>query len=128
MGLIRWGKVTLGNGKESNFQISCDGFDDETWDGLARIVADQYNFSKVVGVEPGGIKFAKALEPFVKPEANVVLIVDGVLSSAEDLRREAEKLAHGTLYEAVVVFSRMSIMPYWVSTVFQIRWPFGDYK
>lgn len=106
----------LHSGGEAHFKIECDGLTDEDWNTLAFIVSQKYEFSKVVGIPFGGLKFAKALAPY---QSNIgpTIIVDDVLTTGQSM--EAVRLQVGQESFGVVAFARGEC-PSWIHPVFKL--------
>ena len=96
-----------------DWKIECDALTDEDWDTLAWRVAQNVRFGSVYGIPNGGIRFARALEPYVTSGPR--LIVDDVLTTGKSMR-EARQSSSDL---GVVVFAR-GICPHWVTPIFSL--------
>jgi hypothetical protein len=106
---------TMHSGERGNFKIECDGLTDEDWATLAFIVSQRLTFRRVIGVPTGGLKFAKALEPYVS-EDGPVLIVDDVLTTGRSMEEFRSIFSFPCI--GVVAFARGEC-PDWVSPIFR---------
>lgn len=116
MTLFRIGDFALHSGDRSRWKIECDSLTDEDWAALALMVVERVKpFTAVRGVPRGGLKLAKALEPY-RSFGNGVLIVDDVLTtgaSMEQARRGRDSA------QGAVVFARGEC-PDWVTPLFRM--------
>lgn len=88
MALFQTGDFTLASGKRSTFKIECDALTDEDWSSLARLIAERSgDFSSVVGIPRGGLKLAKALEPYASQGSHPRLVVDDVCTTGGTLQK-----------------------------------------
>lgn len=89
MNLFQLGKITLNSGKKSFFKIECDALTEEDWDCLAEIAMEEvipgFKIKEIISVPTGGDPFAKALQKFIDPEGDVILIVDDVLTTGKSI-------------------------------------------
>ena len=72
------------------WKIECDSLSDAEWEWAAARVAERIHIHSVYGVPTGGMKLANALEQYIKPSGEHLLIVDDVLTtggSMEQARR-----------------------------------------
>ncbi len=113
MSLFKNGEFRSSFGNILPWKIDCDALVDEDWETLAALVGPKFHFSSVEGVPTGGLKFAKALQPYCT--VGEVLIVDDVLTTGASMERQrAGRDALG-----VVVFDRAGgtclrwIIPIW---------------
>lgn len=116
--LFQSGNLTLHSGKESNFKINCDALLDSDIETIARLIAKRYHFHGVVGVPTGGLRLANALLKYREPDAPLLLIVDDVLTTGASIQEEANN--HKGLMRGVVIFSRQSHLPAWITPVFKM--------
>ncbi len=123
MNLFQTGDFTLHSGKQSNFKIDCDALTDEDWQALAKLIYNAVGrFGKVVGVPTGGLKLAKALEPYCSvTHTSPVLIVDDVLTTGGSMNELRNKLRseHGRSIIGIVVFAR-NWCPHWITPIFEM--------
>lgn len=127
MTLFQWGKFTSHSGSPLDWKAECDALTDDDWDCLARLVADRAGaFGSAVGVPKGGLKFAEALNRHRTQGANLVLIVDDVLTTGKSMDAERANLPNDVVCQGIVLFSRVNIIPYWITPIFRLCWPFED--
>ncbi len=86
MSLFKSGKFTSHAGIELLWKIECDALTDEDWATLAFMVAEKFRFRTVEGIPTGGLKFAKALSPYLTYTSLIHLIVDDVWTTGKSMR------------------------------------------
>lgn len=126
MSLFQQGNFTLHSGATTNWKIECDALDDQDWQTIAMLIAQQHlGFSKVVGVPRGGLKLAGALQQYVNSYSGNHLIVDDVYTTGTSVNKMREMLkTPGVIYFGAVVFSRAPIIApdnQWIKPLFQMR-------
>ncbi len=107
------------SGSVLDWKIDCDALTDSDLATLAQQVAGWLSFSCVVGVPRGGLRFAAALELYLKlcPHPTV-LIVDDVLTTGQSMEKmKARFPAYFVI--GVVIFAR-GMCPGWVKPIFQL--------
>jgi len=125
MSLFKCERFTSHSGLELDFKIDCDYLTDSDIECIAKIIAKKTRFGHVYGIPSGGTRLAEALEPYIDPHSNTLLIVDDVLTtgrSMEEAKKHFEMLKKyfETLkYEVAgwVIFARRK-PPEWVNAVF----------
>lgn len=107
MNLFQSGNFTLAQGEKSFFKIECDALTEDDITTLARLVVSRVpRYASVFGVPNGGIRLAKALEPYATEGFNFPrLVVDDVLSTGKSMRAAMTK----TSDIGVVIFARAPI-------------------
>jgi hypoxanthine phosphoribosyltransferase len=131
------------SGQMLDFKIECDALSEDDWDCLAwiirkRLMADKVAYNRAIGIPRGGIPFARALNRYANPKANVVLLADDVWTTGGSMRKAhqdlnlqyenpeedfansclpGEVLAPGEEIRGVVAFARAKIDP-WVMAAF----------
>ncbi len=127
MGLFNTGLYKLNSGLMSWLKIDVDALSDEDIDTAARLISCLVGpFSSVDGIPRGGLRLAKALQPFIS-STGLHLVIDDVLTSGGSLERyqqqwwdehpERIQEYNGGLIGAVL-FGR-GLCPPWVKAVFQ---------
>ena len=99
-------------GKPLHWKIECDELSDEDLETLAYVVSRRIQFSSVVGIPRGGVRFADALKKYVS-ESGPRLLVDDVLTTGLSMDTERK---YGDV--GVVIFSR-GLCPSWIIPIFQ---------
>ena len=103
------------------WKIDADALTNDDLGALAKLVADRIGFWRVVGIPRGGLRFAEALEPYVRwiGSKPTVLIVDDVLTTGKSM--ENAKLQFGEYFNVtgVVIFAR-TVCPHWVQPIFSL--------
>ena len=114
--LFKQGEFISHSGLMLADKIDCDALSNDDWNALADwfYVHIPSSFSKVVGVPTGGLKLAKALEPYAKEGAGV-LICDDVLTTGKSMEEMRQKYP-GAI--GVVVFARTRNVPDWITARF----------
>lgn len=103
MSLFKIGTYKLHSGQTSSWIIDCSALTDDDWDWAAKYVSNYIKFKSVEGVPNGGLKFAKALEPYLSKDGlGVLLIVDDVLTTGASM--EAQRA--GRRAQGFVLFDR----------------------
>ena len=126
MNLFQYRDCVSHSGLPLKWKIDCDALTDEDWACLAKLVAKNISFGKVIGVPKGGLKFAEALRPYIDDTHEVILIVDDVMTTGNSIFAEKKKLPKEAIVEAVVVFNRAAVYPYWIRPIFTARWPYVE--
>lgn len=114
MALFQQGKFNLHSGVQSWLKIDCDVLTDEDMDTIARLLFFRLpDFGFVEGVPTGGLRLAKALDPFTT--TGPILIVDDVLTSGGSMEE------HRGNREAIgaVIFARRQPAR-WITPLFQM--------
>ena len=116
-GLFHQGQFVLHSGMASRFLIDCAALTDEDLAVLAAEAASLIEaFGSVEGIPDGGLRFARALEPYVSK--GMPLIVDDVLTTGASMEKQrGERDCKG-----VVIWAR-GIWPTWV-TPLNVWWPY----
>lgn len=124
MSLFTWSREgrRLHSGGTSRFFIDCDALSRSDIETLATFVAlGMPQIGAVESIPRGGDRLANALASYVRPGADLTLLVDDVLTtgeSMEEARKERESVW------GVVIFAR-GPYPAWVRPIFVMpgRWP-----
>lgn len=101
------------SGLNLDFKIDCDALSDADIAALAAIIARRVEFGSVLGIPRGGLRLAKALEPYASVGPR--LIVDDVLTTGASM--EAARMSDADI--GVVIFAR-GPCPDWVTPVFRV--------
>ena len=117
MNLFQLGNFLLHSGDRGQFKINCDCLTNEDWNTLAYIIKESTIFSEVIGVPNGGLELASKLKKYRKKKANLVLIVDDVLTTGASMEIVRNKLMVPS--RGIVVFARGQC-PSWVVPIFQM--------
>lgn len=127
MSLFRLGEFTLASGQPSRWKIDCDGLTADDWQALAAMAVEVLPpFRCVHGVPRGGLPFAAALERYITARpSDPVLIAEDVVTTGRSMERYVAGLIHSwhpDAYErvGVCVFARGSVVPSWVTPLFQM--------
>ncbi len=124
--LFQLGNFTLSSGKTSRWKIECDALTDDDITTLAEMIRQMVGpFSSVEGVPTGGLRLAKALEPFIGLDGPH-LIVDDVLTTGGSMVKTLHSYLdknpkfHWSEYpKGAVIFARGQC-PHWVKSLFQL--------
>lgn len=103
-----------------DFKIECDALDEWDLSTLAYMISEKYKFRYVIGIPKGGIRLAEALQKYINPKGDV-LIVDDVLTTGNSMNNFKQ---HFPVDEAgnvigVVIFAR-GPCPNWVDPIFML--------
>jgi len=120
------------SGGIAQYKVECNddnneghGFTDEDLDTLAFIVSqkrigtEQVKISKVYGVPTGGLRLAKAFDPYLKP-GGLELIVDDVLTTGNSM--ELAKFQSGFKNPVGLVIVARGPCPNWVKPILTMSW------
>ena len=119
--LFRVGDFTLHSGDKAQWKIDCDALTDSDIEALAKMICEQVRpFTRVMGIPRGGMRLAKALEPFCAPPESCagVLIVDDVLTTGTSME-QARTVRSEALVQGAVIFARGEC-PEWIVPLFQM--------
>lgn len=118
--LFQLGDFTLNSGKKSLWKIECDALTKEDWEGLARMAYEKLNtkFGKVEGVPRGGIPFAKAMEKYITPGNETILICEDVVTTGKSMEKFIDNKITNE-YIGVAVFARNKVAD-WIIPIFQM--------
>ena len=89
--LFELGSFTSHSGLQLDWKINCDALTDDDWECLAYIAVKELQgyhlgvFGMVEGVPTGGLKFAQALQKYVTPDSEILLIVDDVCTTGRSM-------------------------------------------
>jgi orotate phosphoribosyltransferase len=111
--MFNHGDFIANSGKKLSFKIECDDLTDSDIECMAFIVGKKFTFREVIGVPTGGLRLAKALEPYVSEKGNI-LVVDDVLTTGASMEKYRTPDSVG-----VVIFSR-GICPEWIYPIFKL--------
>lgn len=109
MSLFKLKKFTSHSGLFLNWKIDCDALSYKDWKTLAKIISDKYPFKNVYGIPRGGVKLARALQPYIDHSSPFILIVDDVLTTGNSMERMRHQHVDITPIKniiGVVVFAR----------------------
>lgn len=95
------GEFVAHSGTTLPYKIDCDALSDADLATLATEIARRFKFSAVEGVPRGGLRLAKALEPYATVEGGL-LVIDDVLTTGASM----EKQRAGRDAKGVVIFAR----------------------
>lgn len=116
--LYQSGLFKLSSGRQSFFKIDCDALTEEDWITLANMALSVLTpFSAVEGVPNGGIAFAKALERYIEPGANKLLIAEDVVTTGASMERQR----NGRDARGICVYNRALSYPRWIHSIFRIH-------
>lgn len=123
MSLFELGPFKLPSGQVTHFKIECDVLTENDWAALARLAVELLPpFGHVEGVPRGGIPFANALEQYVVPGSNTLLIADDVWVTGVSMRRHLESVdREGRKVLGIVGFTRSITMPAWVKPLLYLH-------
>lgn len=109
--LFQLGEFTLASGQTSKFKIECDALTPGDWEGLAYMASTKLRpFSEVHGVPRGGVPFATALEKYITPGANRILIAEDVVTTGGSIKKFLSTFDRkGNDVSIVCVFSRGTV-------------------
>ena len=103
------------------WKVECEALTDADWEWVADRVIKRFSFCGVVGVPTGGNKLEKALKPYIKPDGDVFLIVDDVLTtggSMENIKEKTKNQHRNKPRIGIVLFSRIT-PPSWIISIWQ---------
>ncbi len=102
------------SGVSLSWKIDADALTDTDLAVLAKQVAEKLQFSKVIGIPRGGLRFADALRPY--ETYGPVLLVDDVLTTGGSMEQ-----AKTGFYDpiGVVIFAR-GACPDWIKPIFRV--------
>ena len=120
------GDFTLHSGKNSGWKIDCDALTDDSLATLARMVGGWYDIAYVVGVPMGGLRFARAIEPYVNGKG-LPLIVDDVLTTGDSMWEHKERIGEQYV-NGVVIFSRAEYLSTWIVPIFTMGREFRNFR
>jgi orotate phosphoribosyltransferase len=110
------GNLRLSSGQVSTWKIECDSLTVADWECLAHVAIERRlvpPFSAVVGVFRGGLPFARALDSYVTPDAEMILVVDDVYTTGwsiwDVLRRVKIEAGDDAHVRGLVAFAREPI-------------------
>lgn len=117
------------SGKELDFKIECDALSDESIETIAYLInknckEGKIKFSEVSGVPRGGIRIENALNKYIDPDGDYLLIVDDVLTTGGSMERHKEKIKTDKKVLGFVIFDRGELnVPTrsWVQPVFTME-------
>lgn len=115
--LIQFGSFVAHSGRLLDFKIECDALSDADIDALAAVIARRMKFGSVYGVPRGGVRLAKALEPYATSGPR--LIVDDVLTTGRSMAEARDSMGD----RGVVIFAR-GPCPVWITPVFSLEMMF----
>lgn len=107
----------LKRGAKLNWDIDCNALTGKDISALATIIGEIFTFTRVIGVKPTGIKFAKELEKHCR-RIGSTLIADSVFIDGavmEEIRKSIEGPVIG-----VVIFARRPC-PNWIFPIFTVE-------
>jgi hypothetical protein len=129
MNLLNYGKFTSHSGKRLHYKIDCDALSDEDLKTIAKIIGSRLQFKEVLGIPSGGMRLAKELKKYKVDDADMVIIVDDVLTTGESmefarkhsLKFSAKYCSNAENIIGVVIFNRMQEpLPKWIYPVFNV--------
>lgn len=116
--LFQQGHFNLHSGIKSWLKIDCDALTDDDMKTIAHLISFRISdFGSVEGVPRGGLRLAKAMEPYITE--GQLLIVDDVLTSSGSM----EEYRAGREAIGAVIFARR-LPPDWIVPVFQMTTSF----
>jgi hypoxanthine phosphoribosyltransferase len=118
--LFKSGQFTSHSGLTLPFKIDCNALEDEDLDCLAKVVAAKFEFSKVVGVPRGGLRFAEFLDPHVRTNGPI-LIVDDVLTTGRSMEEMWTKVAKDQYDTIGVVIVARGPHPTWIYPILYLN-------
>lgn len=119
--MFKWGKFVGAGGQELDWKIECDDLATEDWACLANAAMTKLPpFSGVAYVPTGGLRFAKAFEPYRIAGQQRWLVVDDVWTTGASMMRHVEQMkiedwigcvafARGPMPPNVVAVFRLSV-------------------
>ena len=104
------------SGKPLDWKIDCDSLTDDDLNTLAYLINERFYFGSVFGIPPGGLRLAKALEPYA--QVGPRLVVDDVMTTGQSMQKVYQDGDIG-----VVIFERGECLtkesrPSWVHAMF----------
>lgn len=122
MSLFKSGEFQAHSGMVLGWKIDCDSLSKASLECLAAEFAKRNAYKYVIGIPRGGVRFARALEKHIKPDADQLLIVDDVLTTGKSMFDAYDKFsAQYRQTKGVVLFNRMKNPPVWVTPIFNLH-------
>lgn len=128
--LFKLGNFISHSGLQLDWKIECDSLTPDDWECFAHITSQLCpDFKQAYGVPNGGTPYANALQKYINPDSDLILIVDDVYTTGNSLREYHLKLIEDgiintdTNIQFCVAFSRTNEIP---SNILAI-WKFGSY-
>lgn len=107
--MFKQGNFILASGKQSDWKIELDNFDEDDWNTLAYLINQRIvRFGRVLGVPTGGYALASALKQYATDDpSHPTLVVDDVFTTGGSIERFISSLnERNDPYLVWVVFAR----------------------
>ena len=114
--LFQSGQFLAHSGQMLDWKVDCDTLEDADFECLAKLV--EIDFSDVVGIPRGGLRFAEALRHYISSSRDPVLIVDYVVTTGKSMNEMRDKIDRPSV--GVVIFARAK-PPTWVTAIWQFN-------
>jgi hypothetical protein len=114
--------VTLHSGSRSPFLVDCQALTVADWDSVATYVVHvlKIEFSAVIGIPRGGLRFAAALEPYrANYSAVPLLLTDDVLTTGRSMEEYKATFPCQDVI-GVVLYAR-GPCPEWVTPIWRLE-------
>lgn len=85
MNLFEKKTFTMHSGDVGHWKIECDALTEADIETLAFMISERFEFAAVHGIPTGAIRIEKALEKYLIPKSNNLLIVDDVLTTGASM-------------------------------------------
>lgn len=118
MSLFQLGNFVLHSGDTSGWKVDCDALSDRDIEALAYIgnTLIPYPFGRIVSIPRGGDRFAAAMQHYVNPSSDRVLVVDDVLTTGESMKTVSRQY---DLVTGLVIFARGPV-PSWIIPIWRL--------
>ena len=116
--MIEFGWFGSHSGFQLPWKINCDTLSDADIDGIVRIIRWKFAFGGVYGIPQGGLRLARALEPYIESDYPL-LIIDDVLTTGNSMESTRQRIGQPNTI-GVVVFAR-GVCPNWIWPIFQVN-------
>ncbi len=108
------------SGIRLSWRIDADALTPADREAIDSFVGTKLRFRAVNGIPRGGLAFAEALRPYAGVEGGL-LIVDDVLTTGGSMEEARSRFAGDQPIRGVVLFSRDSSCPDWITPIFELN-------
>lgn len=109
------------SGQSLDWKINCDALSNEDIQTLAWIISSKFDFNEVIGIPTGGTRLATALQSYLVPDFECLLLVDDVLTTGASMKKAYnEWYTKRRRVAGVVIFTRTPNYPLWITPLFEL--------